>query len=201
MKIIDTSAIFFWQEETDERELALNFDNINSKEQKELADDDLCIAELLLSVFTSPKKLQKKLNLDTKTKKALCRKVRQGTMEAVEKYQKVLIYDDNEKMDDDLNKRLKKTHNTKFQQKEAEKTGINILEKEDIHILNKGIKYPPEETSPYNAVRYHKQSNTYRNMKNAVTVAQKAKHNLEQELEKKSENKKHEKQHPVKWWC
>ena len=78
---------------------------------------------------------------------------------------------------------------------------ISILEKEDIHILNKGIKYPPEETSPYNAVRYHKQRNTYRNMKNAVTVAQKAKHNLEQELEKKSENKKHEKQHPVKWWC
>lgn len=49
MKITDTSAVFFWQEETDEGELALNFNNSNSKEQKELADDDLCIAELLLS--------------------------------------------------------------------------------------------------------------------------------------------------------
>lgn len=51
MKIIDTSAVFFLQEETNtnkEETSLLNFDNDKSKKQKELADADLRAANRLL---------------------------------------------------------------------------------------------------------------------------------------------------------
>lgn len=185
MRIFGESIpVILAQAEINEEKLELNFQNEDSIEQKELADQDLIAAKHLLA--------DSEKSDDIKIKKACDRKATQTAQEAVEKYQKSVIYADenHEKIvDDQMHKNLEKTHNTSFQQRETKKAGINILEKEDINMLNKGIKKKPEEKSPYNAIRFSKQDIPHENAKNAVAVAEKAKKNLE----KKIEDQKHEK--------
>ena len=186
MEILDRSVpAIFSQTEINEEKSELNFQNEDSTEQKELADQDLIVAEQL--VIDSEK------SDDTQIKKACDRKAIQTAQEAVEKYQKSVVYaDERHEMiaNDKLHESLEKTHNTKFQQRETKKAGINILEAKDIDMLNNGITKKPKEKSPYNAIRFSKQKNiTHENAKNAVAIAGKAKKNLE----KKIENQKHEK--------
>ena len=161
--------------EINEEKSELNFQNEDSTEQKELADQDLIVAEQL--VIDSEK------SDDTQIKKACDRKAIQTAQEAVEKYQKSVVYaDERHEMiaNDKLHESLEKTHNTKFQQRETEKAGINILEAKDIDMLNNGITKKPKEKSPYNAIRFSKQQNiTHENAK--------------KNLEKKIEDQKHEK--------
>lgn len=169
---------FFSQAETNEEKSELNFQNEDSIEQKELADQDLIVAEKLVN--------DSEEIVDIQVKKACDRKAIQTAQEAVEKYQKSVVYADekHEKITNDkLHGNLEKTHNTKFQQRETKKAGINILEAEDIDLLNNGIVKKAGEKSPYNAIRFSKQTVSHENAKNAVAVAKKAKKNLEKMIE------------------
>lgn len=168
---------FFSQAETNEEKSELNFQNEDSIEQKELADQELIVAEKLVA--------DSEESVDMQVKKACDRKAIQTAQEAVEKYQKSVVYADekHEKITDNkLHGNLEKTHNTKFQQRETKKAGINILEAEDIDLLNNGIVKKGEK-SPYNAIRFSKQTVSHENAKNAVAVAKKAKKNLEKMIE------------------
>lgn len=50
-------------------------------------------------------------------------------------------------------------------------------------MLNNGIVKKAGEKSPYNAIRFSKQTVSHENAKNAVAVAKKAKKNLEKMIE------------------
>ena len=174
----------FSQAEVNEEKSELNFQNDDSIEQKELADQDLIVAEQLLTDAEE--------NDDIQIKKACDRKAIQTAQEAVEKYHKAVIHADekHEKIsNDELHERLEKTHNTKFQQRETKKAGINILEEKDIDMLNNGIVKKAEEKSPYNAIRFSKQEVTHENAKNAVAIAKKAKKNIEKKIEDQKSEK------------
>ena len=89
MKIIDTSAVFFCQEETNtnkEEKSLLNFDNDKSKKHKELADADLRAANRLLKDVTEEESYYKNHAYDTKAV--------QLSLQAVEKYHKCIVYAD-----------------------------------------------------------------------------------------------------------
>ncbi len=183
MEILDISAIFA-EAEVNEEQLVLNFDNSDSIQQKKLADDNLTTAKYLLTAS------EKDPTIEKATKKVLDKHAMQAAHEAVEKYQKSVIYADekHEKIPHNLHENLEKTHNTKFQQRETQKAGINILDEEDIDMLYKGIVYTQ---SPYNAMRFTEQKNIkHENAKNAVAVAEKAKHNLEGKINDQK-HKKH----------
>lgn len=170
--------------EINEEKSELNFENEDSIEQREIADQDLMTAEILLE--------NAEKSDDKKVKKACDKKATENAMEAVEKYQKSVIYADenHEKIkNDDLHQKLEETHNHSFQQRETERAGINILEENDIKVLNKGVKKKLGQKSPYNAVRFSRQNTTHKDAQNAVAVAEKAKNNLN----KKIEEQKHEK--------
>jgi hypothetical protein len=167
-----------------EEKTVMNFQNEDSIEQRELANQDLIVAKALLN--TAEK------NQDEKVKKACDKKATENAMEAVEKYQKAVVYadEDYKKISNKtVHDKLVKTHNHKFQQQEQKKAGINILEDEDIDRLTEAIKKRKGEKSPYNAVRFSRQNIVHEQAKNAVAVAEKAKKNLEEMIE----DQKHEK--------
>lgn len=185
MEIFDGSVpAIFSQAEINEEKSELNFQNEKSIEQKELADLDLIAAEQLV--------VKSEESDDMQIKKACDRKAIQTAQEAVEKYQKSVVYADekHEKITSDkLHKSLENTHNTKFQQRETKKAGINILETKDIGMLNNGIMKKQGEKSPYNAIRFSKQNIIHENAKNAVAIAEKAKKNLEKKIEDQKREK------------
>lgn len=166
------------QSEIKEEKSELNFQNEDSIEQREIADQDLIAAKILL---------KKSENIDDeKVKKACDKKATEDAMQAVEKYQKSVIYADenHEKItNDELHEKLEKTHNLSFQQRETKKAGINILEEEDIKVLNKRVEKKPGQKSPYNAIRFTRQNTQHQDAKNAVEVAEKAKNNLNKKME------------------
>ena len=105
------------------------------------------------------------------TKKALNRKAKQVAMEATEHAQKAVVYADEDCKkitNSGLHDKLTKTHNNEFLQREQEKVGINIVEKEDIIKLNSAVKKRKGEYSPYNAVRFSEQEIDEINILNAV---------------------------------
>lgn len=173
-----------YQEEVKEEKSDLNFQNEDSVEQREIADQDLMAAKILLD--------NAEKSDDERVKKACDKKATENAMEAVEKYQKSVIYADenHEKINNDtLHKKLEKTHNHSFQQRETEKAGISILESEDIKALSEGVRKKQGEKSPYNAIRFSRQNTAHQNAKKAVEVAEKAKNNLESMIEEQKKEK------------
>lgn len=162
----------------------LNFQNEDAIEQKELADQDLIVAKHLLD--------NSERSDDIRITKACDRKAVQMAQEAVEKYQKSVIYADDEHKkitNENLRKKLEKTHNTKFLQRETRKVGIHILKGKDIDTLNKPVEKKPGEKSPYNAIRFSRQNIRHENAKNAVAIAEKAKKKLERMIEDQKRKK------------
>lgn len=174
MKIIDTSAVFFCQEETNtnkEEKSLLNFDNDKSKKHKELADADLRAANRLLKDATEEESYYKKHAYDTKAV--------QLSLQAVEKYHKCIVYADEKsnKIPINLRKQLMFTHDIEFLQKETENADINILDKKDISALTQAIDCDSIK-NPYNAMRYDRQNLKHTDAETAVLIAKKAKKNL-----------------------
>ena len=164
----------------------LNFENEDSIEQYKLACEDLTVAKSMSFVSKSMDKENKG------TKKALNRKAKQVAMEATEHAQKAVVYADEDCKkitNSGLHDKLTKTHNNEFLQREQEKVGINIVEKEDIIKLNSAVKKRKGEYSPYNAVRFSEQEIDDKAVDDAIEVAEKAIDNLEK---KREENKREE---------
>lgn len=154
----------------------LNFENEDTIEQRNLAHEDLKAAKALSNVSKSID------SNDKRTKKALNRKAKQTAMEATEHAQKSVIFaDDKQKKipNQNLHTKLEKTHNNSFMQREQEKAGINILEKQDVKKLNSAIKKKEGDKSPYNAVRFKEQDIDDKSVDAAIEVAEKAITNLE----------------------
>lgn len=167
-------------QEADESEKSeLNFENEDSVEQRNLAHQDLTAAKVLSSASKSTDKD------DKSTKKALNRKAKQTTLEAVEHAQKSVTYADEKhtKINDKLHERLEKTHNNSFMQREQKKAGINIAEDDDIKKLSSAIKKKKGEKSPYNAVRFTEQEIDDKSVDDGISIAEKIISNLEKKVE------------------
>ncbi|MCB2298892.1 hypothetical protein [Clostridium tagluense] len=177
-------AIVQVEEQNEKSEL--NFENEESIEQRELAHQDLEVAKALSKVSKNTDSNPKHI------KKALNRKAKQIAMEATEHAQKsVTLADDKYKKINNLvvHMRLEKSHNNSFMQKEHEKAGINILEKEDVDKLNSAVKKKNGEKSPYNAVRFTNQEIDDKSVDEAIGVSEKAIDNLEKKVKQSKQTK------------
>lgn len=168
------------QEVEQNQNCKLNFENEESQEQRELAHQDLKAAKVLSEASKNAS------SDEIHQKKALNRKAKQIAMEATEHAQKAITFaDDQQQMitNSGLHEQLRKSHNNSFMQREHEKVGINILEKDDIDKLNAAVKKKNGEKSPYNAVRFTSQEIDDRSVDNAIEVAEKAIENLDKKVE------------------
>lgn len=174
------------QVEKESEKSELNFENEKSLEQRELAHQDLEAAKFLSMASKNTDSSKKRI------KKALNRKAKQIAMEATEHAQKAITFaDDKSKKicNLEVHAKLEKTHNNSFMQREHEKVGINILEKEDINKLNSAIKKKNGEKSPYNAIRFNEQQIDDESVDKAIEVAQKAVNNLEEKIQESKNDK------------
>lgn len=160
-----------------ESEESINYENEKAKELKELADEDVKAAEVLLECAEKTE--------DEKSKKSIAKKSIQTSMEAIEKYQKVPIYADEKgsKIKKDKKRQeLEKTHNNSFLQLETQRANLNVLDKKDIDELNSCVNKKKGEKSLYNAVRYQRQNVGTKEAKIALSKAKKAKNNTEKRI-------------------
>ena len=166
------TTLFVLQEAQESQKL--NFENEESVLQKENADDDLRAAQALYLVAENDK-------YDEKAKKAFDKKSVQNSFEATEKYQKVVLYADEQHkyiQDDELHNKLEHTHNVEYLQREMEKAQLNILDEEDVEVFSDIIT--GEKGRPYNNIRYSKQNIRHENAAKALKIAEKAKNRCEE---------------------
>lgn len=167
------------QYETQKEETNLNFENEASAEHRELAHQDLTAAKVLFKASKA------NATSDRRMKKALNRKAKQTAMESTEHSQKAIIFADDRHQNiknPELHAKLEKTHNNSFMQREQEKAGINIVDKNDIQKLNSSIQRKNGEKSPYNGVRFYNQELDDDSVQEAIEVAEKAVNNLEEKV-------------------
>lgn len=161
-------------------DISLNFENEICIEYENLGDEDLTSAIVLRDAASNK-------DYDNKSKKSINRKAVQNYLEAIEHYQKCVVFADENKeliTDNDSRSQLEKTHNNGFLQRKTKEKGINILEFKDIQDLKNTVYKKPEENSEYNAIRYSEQNINIEQVNMVIAIAGKAKENLS-ELKKK----------------
>lgn len=161
-------------------ESRLNFENEESINHQNLAEEDLNTAKVL---FEDMKKYEK-------YKKGIARNAVKTTFESTEHSLKAVSCADERKDiilsgDTETREKYDTTHNLNFLQREQKKAKIEIISKDDVKKITRAVK-SRRTHSPYNDVRYIQQSTSEEAVQDAIEVAEKAFGNMKELKEKQS---------------